>query len=124
MKKYKYRILVFVSALFFLASCSRSDEDSSIDGPEGKSYPVTYAVSIFSDNDPNASDDEMMKTIHLIVVGSGNVIEKIERIDLPSTQEVYESKFDLTTGSKTIYGFANLTNAMMTACLRVVLCQT
>lgn len=113
MRKYRYQILFFVAALFFLTGCDQNEDITPTEEPGDKSYPVTYTVSIFSDNDPNASDNEMMKRIYLIVANSANVIEKIVDINLPSTQEVYESQIELSLGNKNVYGFANLTDAMM-----------
>ncbi|WP_321437500.1 fimbrial protein [uncultured Bacteroides sp.] len=69
---------------------------------------MTYLISTRSSGDPNASDNEMIKKILLFVVDSNNKVEKKVTESLVSTQQQYETEMQLTTGTKTVYGFANL----------------
>ena len=104
-KGHIYITLFFLLAVVF-SSCN--SEEKNISGAEKTSVHLTYLISTRSSGDPNASDNEMIKKILLFVVDSNNKVEKKVTESLVSTQQQYETEMQLTTGTKTIYGFANL----------------
>ncbi len=104
-KGHIYITLFFLLAVVF-SSCN--SEEKNISGAEKTSVHLTYLISTRSSGDPNASDNEMIKKILLFVVDSNNKVEKKVTESLVSTQQQYETEMQLTTGTKTVYGFANL----------------
>lgn len=106
-KQYYIYIALFYLLAFFLPSCS-GDGDQNIPDSGKNTYSITYRISTKSSSDQNASDDEMMKTILLFIVDGNNKIEKKVVQTLPSTKQMHEIEVKLTAGTKTVYGFANL----------------
>ncbi len=102
----------FLPIVFLFAACSGDDENADGGGDANTPYKVTYRISTLRSSDANASDDEMMKSIFLVIVKSDGTIEEIVDIDLPSTQEEHTVEMQLTPGKKSVYGFANLSDAM------------
>lgn len=108
-------LLCFLSLAFLFCACSGDDEDPGNNGGKDNTpYKVTYKVSSLRSADVNATAEEMMKSILLIIVKSDGTIENIENVNLPVTQEEYVIEMLLTQGSKSVYGFANLTDNMKT----------
>lgn len=103
--------ILFLSIL--IVGCSGNDEGSGIDNPRNtEKVEIVYQIKALNVNDANASDKEMMKDILLIIVKSDNIVEKIISANLPSTQEDYKIQTQLSAGTKTVYGFANLSEAL------------
>lgn len=109
------KILLYSFSLAFLFyACSGDDENPENNSNKNTPYKVTYSVSSLRNSDANATAEEMMKSILLIIVKSDGTIEDIENITLPATQEEHTVEILLTTGNKRVYGFANLTDNMKT----------
>lgn len=108
MRKQNYiYITLCLLFIFTLPSCIGEGEQNIPD--TGKStYRITYNINTRSSSDLNASDNEMMKTILLFIVDANNKIEKKVTKTLPFTEQQYVIDFQLTSGAKTVYGFANL----------------
>lgn len=116
MKKilFKSLFLYLLPIVFLFAACSSDNDNTDEGGDTNVPYKVIYKISALRSSDANASDDEMMKSIFLIIVKSDGTIEEIADIDLPSTQEEHIVEMQLTPGKKIVYGFANLSDAMKT----------
>ena len=114
-KKLSNILLYLFASVFVFNACSSDNDDtsdSSSDNGDKTPYTVTYRISTQKSFDASASDEEMMKTILLVIVKPDGRIEDIEDIELPDTEEEHVIEMQLTTGRKYVYGFANLNDAM------------
>lgn len=122
MKKYYHNILLglcAVSALLFFAACEGDSEN------EQETDDTTYAVKFEVDTRATAAASrtkeedqqaEKMKSVLIFIVNASGKIEATINEVFPVTdlRESYQQTVELTTGKKTIYGFANLTDDMRT----------
>jgi len=114
-KQFGRNKLLYFFMLFLCIGCSKNNNPSTLPEPDsGETYTVTYRINVQRTTDVYALEEEMMKTILVIVVNSSNEIEEIIDIELPQTVEQHIVESQLTPGAKEVYGFANL-NASMRA---------
>ncbi len=109
---YFYRISVYL--FFFIGlCCSCSNEEETLNTPDSDPtpYKLVYHISPQRD-DLHASDQEMMRSLLLIVVKPDGTIENWEEVSLASFEQEYVVELISSQGRKRVYGFANLTDAM------------
>nr|WP_321373032.1 hypothetical protein [uncultured Bacteroides sp.] len=114
MKKQNYISVLSLLILLILCSCIEDDNLTTTVKSGEETYSVTYRISTRSSSDANASDNEMMKSILLFVVNANNKIEKKVTETFQEMKKLYEIKIQLTPGTKTVYGFSNLSASNLT----------
>lgn len=129
----KHCAWLYALAALMLPSCSADNDPlPGNDGSDDNLVPVTISISaqdaaVTRYDDGNARDGEFMETLWIFVVDNSGKIEK----------KIYYNQFDkvngkggcrteyasepmyLTTGTKTIYAFANMENATMPTSITV-----